>query len=42
MINLFSRIQKTNHEFDLDDDYIKATNITSFINVADAMISEGY
>ncbi len=42
MINLFSRIQKTNLEFDLDDDYIKATNITSFINVADAMISEGY
>ena len=29
-------------EFDLHDDYIKATNITSFINVADAMISEGY
>jgi len=26
----------------VDDDYIKATNITSFINVADAMISEGY
>ena len=41
MSNIFVMLERCNQKYSLNGDYVRAANIVSFINVADAMLAEG-